>query len=247
MKKNLVITGIFLLSLVQSWTQDIMNIEIPAGPLIGEEAPSFRAESTQGIIAFPADFGSEWKIVLAQPKCFTPVCSSEILELAFEHENFLRLGAKVVVITTDVLSHQMRWLTSLEEIRFKGRDPVKINFPLVDDSSYRISNLYGMVHLKAGISTNIRGMFIIDPENMVRAVFYYPIEVGRNIEEVKRTLMALQETYKDKKIATPVNWQPGDDVMVPVITSEERMSLVNPDCELYQLSWFMTYRKIKKE
>ncbi len=216
-------------------------------PLIGTEAPSFTAQSTEGVINFPEDFGDRWKIIFSHPKDFTPVCSSELLELAHEQESFDELGAELLVVSTDILDQHFRWKSALEKIPFKGREPVEINFPMVDDNTYRVSNLYGMIHPAVNIGENIRGVFIIDPENKIRAINYYPNEVGRNIDELKRTLAALKKTYHDRNIATPANWQPGDDVMVPVVGAEELENIGEPGSPLYRLSWFMTYRKALEE
>jgi peroxiredoxin 2/4 len=242
MKKVLFISFLFIFPLVQSWTQRGKD-PAPGMPLIGVEAPSFTARSTNGVINFPADFGSDWKILFAHPKNFTPVCSSEMLELAAHQETFDRLGAKIVVISTDILDQHYHWKAALEEIRYRDNEPVKIKFPLVEDDKYRVSSQYGMIHPAVSIGQNIRGVFIIDPDNKVRAIFYYPNEVGRNIDELSRTLVALQATRSNPKILTPANWRAGDDFMVPVITTAERESIGKPGSKLYQFSYFMIYQK----
>lgn len=240
MKKNLLLSAFLLLPFLTVWTQSNRTNTIP---LIGVEAPSFTAESTNGRINFPGDFNSSWKILFAHPKNFTPVCSSELLELALNQDNFKSLDAKIVVISTDNMSQHNSWKAALEEISYKGNGPVKIDFPLIDDNNFRVSNLYGMIHSAASIGQNIRGVFIIDPENKVRSIHYYPNEVGRNIDELLRTLAALQATDKDKNVVTPANWEPGNDFMVPVISAEERESIGVTDSPFYQKSWFMTYKK----
>jgi peroxiredoxin 2/4 len=214
-------------------------------PLIGAEVPSFTANSTEGVINFPEDFGEDWKIIFSHPKDFTPVCSSELLELAHKQEDFNDLGARLIVISTDLLDQHHIWKTALEEIPYRGRDPVEIKFPMVDDNSFRVSNLLGMIHPDVSISKNIRGVYIIDPENKVRAINFYPNEVGRNINEIKRTLVALQKTHNNREIVTPANWQPGDDVMVPALSSDDMESLGDPDSPFYQISFFMTFRKME--
>lgn len=241
MKKLHLISALFLLSVIHIGAQSNRNNN--SIPLIGVTAPSFTAESTNGTINFPEDFGKNWKILFSHPKNFTPVCSSELLELAYEQEDFNELGAKLVVVSTDDLQHHKSWKTALEEVKYKERSPVKIEFPLVDDHTYKVSDLYGMIHSAVSIGENIRGVFFIDPDNKVRAIYYYPNEVGRNIDELKRTLIALQTTYNDKNVVTPANWLPGDDVMVPVITSEQRKNVGQAGSPFYQYSWFMTYLK----
>lgn len=242
MKTSLLLAAFLLLSLIQVFPQAAKTSGIP---LIGANAPSFTAQSTAGTINFPSDFGANWKILFSHPKDFTPVCSSELLELAYEQESFDKLGAKLVVVSTDVLSQHYLWKAALEEIRYKDRESVKINFPLVDDNAYRVSNLYGMLHPEVSVGENIRGVFFIDPKNKVRAVFYYPNEIGRNVDELKRTLIALQATDNNKNMVTPSNWKPGDDFLVPVVTAEERNNVGKPGSDLYQFSWFMIFRKSK--
>jgi peroxiredoxin 2/4 len=242
MKKGLLMSFLFIFPLVQSWTQR-GNEAAPGIPLIGVEAPSFSALSTKGQINFPADFGRDWKVLFAHPKAFTPVCSSELLEMAHAQEVFDRLGARLIVVSTDNLDQQMSWKSALEEVRFKGNNPVKIGFPLVEDPQLRISNQYGMIHPSVSIGENIRGVFIIDPDNKVRAIFYYPNEVGRNIDELARTLVALQTTRSNPRIVTPANWRAGDDYMVPVLTSSERENVGKQGSAHYQFHWFMIYQK----
>jgi len=187
-------------------------------PLIGSKAPSFTANSTNGKITFPGDYGNSWKIMFSHPKDFTPVCSSEILELAYAQKSFEDMGVKLLVLSTDLLEQHNSWKAALEEIPYKDRDPVSINFPLVADNELKVSTLYGMIHSQASVSQNIRGVYIISPDNIVRAIMFYPNEVGRNIEELKRTVTALQTNYADKSVVTPANWQMGDDVLAPVLT-----------------------------
>jgi peroxiredoxin 2/4 len=243
MKKSFLMASILLLALGQLWSQTSRRTNNI--PLIGVQAPSFTAESTTGTLNFPGDFGSNWKILFSHPKDFTPVCSSELLELAYHQDNFSRLGVKIAVISTDILSQHFTWKAALEEIAYNGNDPVKIGFPLIEDNNYRVSNLYGMIHSAESLHENVRGVFIIDPDNKVRSIHFYPNEVGRNIDELMRTLVALQAVYSDRNVVTPANWSPGDDFMVPVITADDRAKLDDGESEFYQYSWFMIFRKKK--
>ncbi len=244
MKKLILITGIIILSLSFAMAQPGINRQIP---LIGSEAPSFKAKSTQGQLQFPRDFGENWKIIFAHPRNFTPVCSSEIIELAKTQDEFTRMGASLIVISSDELMSHYGWIKAMESIKF-GEDEtqIQIKFPLVADPSYQISNKYGMLDSNVSPWRNLRGVFFIDPENKVRAFQFYPNEVGRNIEEVKRTLAALQTNYMDNKAHLPANWMPGDDVMLPFFGPGDREKLGDPDSDIYQLIWFMTYRKASK-
>jgi len=239
MKKRILIAALFYFSLIQAWTQDEKNNGIP---LIGFDAPSFTAESTRGEINFPQDFGNDWKIIFAHPQDYTPVCSSELLELAYSKESFNNLGVSLLVVSRDNLLTHSNWKSALEEISYKGRDPVKIDFPLIADNDYQISILYGMVPIGDRIGRNIRSVFIIDSENKVRAAMHYPNEVGRNIDELKRTVVALQAS-SNTNIVTPANWKPGDDVMVRYLTKPEAEVNGKPGSDIYQYSWFMTFKR----
>lgn len=243
MKKLILISGILLLSLNISWAQSGINQRIP---LIGSEAPSFTAQSTNGQIVFPKDFGKNWKILFAHPRDFTPVCSSEILEIAHQQDEFKRLGAQLVVVSTDDIDSHKSWKAALEEVEYKGKKNVKIGFPLVADQTYVIANSYGMLdsQSKTNLAQSIRGVFFIDPENKVRAFYFYPNEVGRNIEEIKRTLVALQTNYSNNRVVLPANWKQGDDVMLPHLTQDEKDQMNLPNSNIYSKSWFMTYKKM---
>lgn len=240
MKNLVLIAGIMILSLNLSLAQITVNQRIP---LIGNEAPSFRAMSTNGQISFPADFGNNWKIIFAHPRSFTPVCSTEILELAYQENAFKQLGAELLVVSSDQLESHQNWKTALEELSFKGREPVKINFPLIDDSSFDIANTYGMLDSQSEIGQSIRGVFFIDPENKIRAFYFYPNEVGRSVNEIKRTLVALQENHTDQRALLPEGWQPGDDVMLSFLNPNEKSEVNKENSALYNVSWFMTYKK----
>ncbi len=236
MKNAFLICLLSCLVMSASWSQ-VIRI-----PELGSVAPSFIAASTNGDINFPNDFGKNWKILFSHPKDFTPVCSSEVLELAYEQKNFDEMNAKLIVVSTDLLDLHRSWKTALEGLQYKGRSPVKIEFPIVSDDGLHVAKLYGMLQSSSSTTNNIRGVYFIDPDNIIRAIFFYPNEVGRNIEEVKRTLLALETTYSNKDVVTPVNWEHGDDVMVPVISQEERGNLGKDGSSLYQLSWFMVFK-----
>jgi len=238
MNKKFAFIILFLGFLLQLNAQDNKPVHIP---LIGEKAPSFTGQSTQGEISFPYDFGKNWKILFAHPKDFTPVCSSEILELAYQQEEYEKLGVKIVVLSTDILSQHFSWVKALEEIRYKDREPVKINFPLVADETMEIANKYGMIHPYVSIAQNIRGVFIIDPENTIRAIFFYPMQVGRNLDEIERTIIALQTVDERQLVVAPANWNPGEKLMIPVLSKSESESAGQTGSGIDQVSWFMRF------
>ncbi len=210
-------------------------------PMIGDYAPAFTAESTHGPINFPSDYGNNWKVIFSHPRDFTPVCSTELLELANVQREFNKLDTKIIVVSTDNLHTHFLWKDALEEINFKDRGPKKINFPLVDDNSYAISDLYGMSHPNAERGNNIRGVFFIDRQNKIRAIYFYPVEVGRNTEEIIRTLKALQKTDDDFNVKTPSDWQEGEPVMVGYPNPIMLENMNHPGSIYFKYAWFMVY------
>jgi peroxiredoxin (alkyl hydroperoxide reductase subunit C) len=231
MKKSIVFLAALAFSTIGLWSQSSSSI-----PLIGSDAPSFKAQTTNGMINFPEDYTGKWKILFSHPRDFTPVCSSEILELAQMQGDFDKLGVKLVVLSTDTLYQHNIWKKTLDTLKYKNRKPQLINFPLVDDNSKYISKLYGMLHSPVSTTRDVRGVFIIDKKDKIRAIFFYPSEVGRNFDEIKRTVIALQTSDKEQ-VLTPANWKPGEDVLVPFKPAN--------DAGVYQIAPFMIAKKLK--
>lgn len=242
MKIRLTVFALLLLCYGNLWSQKKgANI-----PMIGDEAPSFTAETTSGTLNFPADYGRKWKIIFSHPRDFTPVCSSEILTLAHMQNEFEKLNVKLVIISTDTLIKHVMWKKALEETAYKDKNPVKINFPLVDDNHLAISKDYGMLHLPVSTTKDVRGVFIINPQNKIEAIYFYPMNIGRNMEEIKRTVIALQTAGKGKDhLLTPANWQLGDDLMVPQFPYTQKELQANPELKdsYYNIGSFMWFKK----
>jgi peroxiredoxin (alkyl hydroperoxide reductase subunit C) len=211
-------------------------------PLIGEKAPSFTTESTTGTINFPSDFGSSWKVILSHPMDFTPVCSTELIELARLQNDFEKLGVRIITVSTDPLETHKQWKKALEQIEYKDYPRQKIEFPIVDDSNLVIAKLYGMIHAETDNNRDVRGVFIIDPDNKIRAEYFYPQEVGRNMNELLRTIIALQTTDR-KNVMTPANWKAGNDVLVPFPLKADMSGMNKDSGEYYQFSWFLIFKK----
>jgi peroxiredoxin (alkyl hydroperoxide reductase subunit C) len=243
MKKILLICFLMVTFMTCLFAQESQTIRIP---LIGEPAPAFTAESTTGPITFPDNQHSKWTILFSHPADFTAVCSSEILELAAVQDDFERLNTRLMVISTDAVSSHIEWVKSLEAIKYKDREPMKIKFPLISDKSLEISKKYGMIHSYSSTTKDVRGVFIIDPDNKIEAVFFYPMNVGRSIDEIKRTLVALQ-TAGRHNVLIPANWKPGQDVMIPSPTTSADADklLKKNDPELYPLTWYMWFKKLR--
>jgi peroxiredoxin 2/4 len=218
---------------------DSRNFRIP---LIGEQAPSFIAETTEGTINFPSDFGSNWKVILSHPLDFTPVCSTELIEMSNLQEEFEKLGVKILTVSTDPLDTHKQWKKALEQIEYRDYPRQKINFPIADDSNLVIAKKYGMIHLESDNNRDVRGVFILDPDNKIRAELFYPQEVGRNMNELLRTVVALQTTERHN-VLTPANWKTGHDVLVPFPLKANMSDMNKESGEYYQFSWFMIFKK----
>jgi len=223
----------------QALSNEDRNFRIP---LIGEKAPSFTAETTNGTMNFPTDYGSSWKILFSHPKDFTPVCSTEILELAHLQKQFEKLGVKLVVVSTDRLETHVQWKKALEALKLDDREPVKIKFPFVDDENIVVAKEYGMIHPETNSTRSVRGVFIIDPGNIIQAIYFYPMNVGRNTEELIRMVTALQLTAREK-VLTPVNWKEGKDVLVHTPPKVDDNSLKAELTGYYNPAWFLWYKK----
>ncbi|MFC2089831.1 peroxiredoxin [Bacteroidota bacterium] len=238
--KKLFVLGILCLTFTAATAQQGGSQRIP---LIGTKAPSFKSPSTNGPISFPDDFPGQWKILFAHPRDFTPVCSSEILDLAYRQEDFKALNTQILVLSVDRMVSHRSWKADLEDIDFRGKGKVNIEFPLVVDSSYAISYKYGMVDTQSKSGQSVRGVFIIDPQNTVRAFQFYPSEVGRSTDEILRALQALQAHDSHEDIVVPVNWKPGDDFMKHSLSPEDKQELKKPDPNIYYINWYMIYKK----
>ncbi len=184
-------------------------------PLIGEPAPSFTAQTTQGPINFPADYKGKWVILFSHPADFTPVCTTEFMTFARMYREFKSLNCELVGLSIDSLYSHIAWLRTIKEkIRFRNMRNIEVTFPLIEDIKMEVSKKYGMLHPNAADTKAVRAVFFIDPEGKIRAMIYYPLSNGRNFQEIKRLLIAMQ-TSDAHKVATPADWQPGDDVIVP--------------------------------
>lgn len=218
-------------------------------PLIGEDAPAFKAETTQGPINFPSDYKGKWVILFSHPADFTPVCTTEFMTFATMAPEFKSLNCELVGLSIDSTYSHIAWLRTIKEkIKYKGMENVEVNFPLIADVRMDIAKLYGMVQPLADNTKAVRAVFFIDPIGKIRALIYYPLSNGRNFQEIKRLLIAMQ-TSDANMIATPADWQPGEDVIVPPPGScgvaKERVEKAGK--EYYCLDWFICFKKLPVE
>ena len=216
-------------------------------PLIGEDAPAFSAVTTQGNINFPSDYKGKWVILFSHPADFTPVCTTEFMTFASMQEEFKALNTELIGLSVDSLYSHIAWLRKIQEIEWKDMRNVNVTFPLIEDIRMEVAKKYGMIHPNVSAQQAVRAVFVIDPNGKIRTILYYPSSTGRNFDEIKRIVIALQKADADA-VATPADWRPGDDVIVPPPGScgvaKERMESQNDD--QYCLDWFLCFRKDKK-
>lgn len=215
-------------------------------PLIGELAPEFEAETTQGPIKFPSDYKGKWVIFFSHPADFTPVCTTEFMTFASMQEEFRKLNTELLGLSIDSTFSHIAWLRTIKEkVEFNGLKDVEVTFPVISDLKMDVSKMYGMLQPAASTTQAVRAVFIIDPQGKVRALLYYPLSNGRNMQEIKRLLVAMQ-TSDAEKVATPANWQPGDEVIVPPPGScgaaKERMESSDPTVRC--VDWFLCFKKL---
>ena len=177
-------------------------------PRLNEPAPNFEAKTTKGAIKL-SDYKGKWVVLFSHPADFTPVCSTEFLAFARKSGEFAERGVQLIGLSIDSIYSHLAWIKDLEEI-----SGVTIDFPVIADLDMKVSNLYGMVHPAAADTAAVRTVFIIDDKGILRAMLYYPLTNGRNIDEVLRLVDALQFTDRTG-LATPANWQPGEQAIVP--------------------------------
>ena len=221
--------------------------QITAMPRIGDKAPKFKAVTTQGDINFPDDYVGKWVILFSHPADFTPVCTSEFITFASLEEKFEKANCKLVGLSIDGLYSHIAWLRTIKEkIEFKGMKNIGGKFPLIKDITMEVAKKYGMIQPGESKTQAVRAVFFIDREGVVRALIYYPLSLGRNFDEIYRALIAMQ-TADEFKVATPADWNPGDDVIVSPAGScgvaEERMTTNDLDCK----DWFFCTKKLDKE
>lgn len=224
-----------------------MENEINRMPLIGDKAPSFKAVTTQGEINFPADFSGKWVILFSHPADFTPVCTTEFMTFGSMIDEFKELNTEVVGLSVDSLYSHIAWLRKIQELEWNGKKNINVTFPLIEDIKMDVAKAYGMIQPNQSNTQAVRAVFVIDPKGIIRTILYYPLSTGRNFDEIKRIILALQKADKDN-VATPADWRPGDDVIVPTAgscgTAKERMETQNEN--QYCLDWFMCFKKEKK-
>jgi alkyl hydroperoxide reductase subunit AhpC len=193
-----------------------MNVPVGSALQLGDEAPDFTAATTMGTIRFHEWLGDGWGVLFSHPKDFTPVCTTELGEVARLKPEFERRGVKVIGLSVDPLESHVRWSSDIEETQ--GHAP---NFPLIADADRTVSDLYGMIHPNASDTATVRSVFVIGPDKKVKLTITYPQSTGRNFDELLRVIDSLQLTAS-YKVSTPVNWKHGEDVIIiPAVSDDE--------------------------
>ena len=223
-------------------------------PLIGERAAPFKAETTKGPINFPFDYAGKWVIFFSHPGDFEPVCTTEFMIFQSMQEEFKTLNCELLGLSVNQIPSHLEWIQSIYRIEWNGLENISINFPIVADPTTEIANKYGMIHRGQTDTRTVRALFIIDPDSIVRCILYYGFRTGRNLDEVKRILIALQ-TSDAENVATPCNWLPGEPVIIfPPKTTRELLvrlgeEVISPeiDCKTWYLCFVdLTVETAKK-
>ncbi len=228
--------------------EEQVNQEVISMPRIGDPAPEFTAVTTQGEINYPSDYEGNWSILFSHPADFTPVCTSEFMTFATMESQFEALNCKLIGLSIDGLYSHIAWLRTIKEkIEYKGMKDIEVTFPLIEDISMDVAKKYGMIQPNEDSTKAVRAVFFVDPKGIIRAMIYYPLSLGRNFDELLRVVTALKAA-DEFSIATPADWRPGDDVIVPPAgscgTAQDRME-GKEDMTCYD--WFFCTKKLDEE
>ena len=198
---------------------------------IGDDAPDFEAETTEGRIRFHDWIGDDWAVLFSHPRAFTPVCTTELGYMASIKPEFDKRGVKIIGLSVDPLDNNAQWAQDIEETQ--GTAP---NYPLIADTDFAVSKAYGMLPGRrratppahAGQNATLRNVFVIGPDKKIKLVLIYPMTTGRNFDEVLRVIDSLQLTAKHA-VATPAQWQPGEDVIIAGSVNDDQAKEKYPD------------------
>ena len=190
---------------------------------IGSTAPDFTAETTEGKLNLYEYLGDGWGVLFSHPKDFTPVCTTELGAVARLKKEFDKRNTKVIAVSVDPVDSHNKWIKDIEDV-----NGVKMNYPIIGDQDHQVADLYGMIHANASDTMTVRSVFVIGPDKKVKLTITYPASTGRNFEEILRVIDSLQLTAKHR-VATPVNWRQGDDVIIAGSVSDEDAKKTYPE------------------
>jgi peroxiredoxin (alkyl hydroperoxide reductase subunit C) len=210
-----------------------------AVPRINDPAPQFEATSTQGPIKL-SDFQGKWVVLFSHPADFTPVCSTEFAAFSRRWGDFDRRDVQLIGISVDSVQSHLAWIDNIN-----SKLNVDVPFPVIADLDTRVSQLYGMIHPGASATATVRCVFFIDPKQVIRAIIYYPMQVGRSMDEILRVVDALQ-LVDGKSVSTPADWQPGEPVVVPAPSTVEALKKrkSGQDEGLNVTEWYLSTRQL---
>jgi peroxiredoxin (alkyl hydroperoxide reductase subunit C) len=206
-------------------------------PRLNEPAPQFSATSTHGPIKL-SDYKGKWVVLFSHPADFTPVCSTELTELAKRSKDFDARNFKLIGVSVDSIHSHLAWVENLAKIL-----DTRLPFPLIADVDKKVSELYGMIHPGESSTVTVRALFFIDPKNTIRAIIYYPLNIGRNVDEILRVADALQ-TADGNAVACPVNWKKGDKVIVPPPKTEKEVAARNALTNVERLDFYLVKKSL---
>ena len=189
---------------------------------LGDEAPDFTAETTDGTVHFHQWLGNSWGVLFSHPKDFTPVCTTELGRVSALKSEFEKRGTKVIGLSVDSLESHKGWIGDIKETQGHA-----LNFPLIADPDKKVANLYGMIHPNASDTATVRSVFVIGPDKKIKLTLTYPASTGRNFDELLRVIDSLQLTAKHK-VATPVDWKQGQDVIIVPSVSDADAKAQHP-------------------
>lgn len=204
----------------------------PRLPLIGDKAPGFTADSTHGPVRL-ADYAGRWLVLFSHPADFTPVCTTEFVAFAELADRFAERGVALLGSSVDSVHSHLAWVRAIRE-----KLGVTIPFPIIADLDTRVSRAYGMLHPGTSATAAVRAVFVIDPESVVRAILYYPMNAGRMVPEILRLVDALQTSDRDG-VACPANWRPGDDVVLPAPRTQAELDARLADDTVKLTDWYL--------
>ncbi len=231
-----------------AYTECDCHGDAPQMPLIGDPAPEFHATTTNGTVNFPGDYAGKWVVLFSHPGDFTPVCTSEFMAFQALAEELRAMNTELIGLSVGTVPSHLAWINAIRDIKYRDWENMEITFPVIDDAGMVVAKKYGMIHPRMSDTHAVRAVFIIDPAGIIRAILYYPASTGRNFDEVKRMLIALQ-TADAFKVATPADWQPGDDVLIasPATSDDMRRKKQSGDKTTDSRAWFFTFKKLPKD
>lgn len=207
-------------------------------PRIGDKAPDFEAITTAGKLKLSDYNKDSWVVMFSHPADFTPVCTTEMSAFAIDKDWFAEKNTKLMGLSIDSIHSHLAWVNNVR----KNTD-VYLDFPIIADLDMKVAQLYGMLHPGESMTAAVRAVFFIDPKGVIRLIMYYPLNVGRNMEEIKRSLVALQ-TADECNCALPINWKPGDKAIVPPPKTLEEMEERIANTEYEKVDFYLAKKSI---